>query len=173
MSCLIQSVFFIYSTRSSSSYNVRNSKWHLLLRCPLSCTAPKLLLEILLSDRPSALWSDFVSVEVSEGYAALGVWCIIYCANWNRYDLKCFLRKHPALRIHISPPYKRCALQWTGNSPIILLLYAQVFTPHELPAVLDVYIKNHLHNQRTNSMELSHLWEATNCSSSQEVLCCL
>jgi hypothetical protein len=43
----------VYLTRSGSSYNLYKSKLYLLLHCPLSCTAPKILLRIFLSNRPS------------------------------------------------------------------------------------------------------------------------
>jgi hypothetical protein len=55
----------IYLTRSDSSYNLYNSKLH-LLHCVLSCTAWKILHKILLSNTPSALSYAFVSVQVSE-----------------------------------------------------------------------------------------------------------
>jgi hypothetical protein len=44
---------FMYSTKSGSSYNLQNSKLYLLLHCPLSCTAPKILLRIGLSSSPA------------------------------------------------------------------------------------------------------------------------
>jgi hypothetical protein len=85
-------LIFMYLTKSGSSCTLYNSKLYLLLYCPLSRTAPKLL-RIFLSNSPSALPSAFVSVQISEAYVVTGLtlYNVIFVFLEISCDLKCFL----------------------------------------------------------------------------------
>jgi hypothetical protein len=76
-------LIFMYLT-TSGAYNLYNSKLYLLLHCPLSCTAPKILLRIFLSSSPSA----FVSVQVSEAHVPTGLIQRQLCFPWNHLWLE-------------------------------------------------------------------------------------
>jgi hypothetical protein len=90
---------FMYLTKSCSLYTLHHSKLYLLPQCPLSCTAPKILLRIFLSNRPSALSSAFVSIQVSEALALQVSYTMSSFCPWNKLWLEMLPKPVKAERI--------------------------------------------------------------------------
>jgi hypothetical protein len=85
----------MYLTKFGSSYNLYNSKLHLLLHCPLSGTDQKILQRNFVSNSPSDLSSTFESVQVSEEYVATGLVAYKLICEFLHYAISASLMPFP------------------------------------------------------------------------------
>jgi hypothetical protein len=83
----------IYLTMSGSLNSSYSSWFYLFLHTPFSCTAPKMHLNILLSDTLNNLSSVFDIVQVSDAYVSTGLKCFVhhwFGFSWYQVRLQTF-----------------------------------------------------------------------------------